>query len=316
MPTPLLHRLRAAVLGISLKEVRVMRRGFHCVRPETAERLERIGVEFLAGYHAALEAAHPAALALRLNTEIALDYRGFAFEGAAMALFLLDRLRLSTRSFDQFLSGPGQPHVYMAHVGAGWAVARLPWLRSRLPQVLASFDPLLCWLVVDGYGFHEGYFHWRQTILRRSVPRGLPGYASRAFDQGLGRSLWFVEGIDPEAISGVISGFAEHRRGDLWSGVGLACAYAGGADFATLLRLRNYAGEYAPCAAQGAVFAAETRHRGGNPTPHCDLACIVLAGMSQDRAASLARKASEHLPMDADTPAYETWRIRIRQLLP
>ena len=50
---------------------------------------------------------------------------------------------------------PGDEHVYMAYVGVGWAMARLPrvlWSRLYAP------DPLLRWLVLDGYGFHQAYF--------------------------------------------------------------------------------------------------------------------------------------------------------------
>src|SRR6185503_18765465 len=107
---------------------------------------------------------------------------------------LLDRLRLTRRRFADFVSGPGASHVYMLYVGAGWAIARLPWLRSNPDRAIRHFDPLLGWLAVDGYGFHEGYFHWPESIDRRRLPRGLSGYARCAFDQGLGRSLWFVEG--------------------------------------------------------------------------------------------------------------------------
>jgi hypothetical protein len=52
----------------------------------------------------------------------------------------------------------------MAHVGIGWAIARLPWLRRRIEQPLNRLDSLLRWLAVDGYGFHEGYFYWPDYV--------------------------------------------------------------------------------------------------------------------------------------------------------
>lgn len=282
------------------------RRGFRCRDPRAVERLERIGTEFLAGYHAALEEASADALATRLTSIVEADYRGFAFEGAAMALTLLDRLHLARHRFDEFLHGPGEAHVYMLHVGAGWALARLPWLRRDPLSATRRSDPLLRWLALDGYGFHEGYFHWP-----RISPR-LTGYAQRAFDQGLGRSLWFVESMDPAHIAATIDSFPPARRPDLWAGVGLACAYAGGASFESACRLRDAAAGEWTHLAQGAAFAAEARRRAGNPTEEGDTACRGLCGMPAAKAAAIAREEMAGLPGDGKTPAYEIWRGRIR----
>ena len=299
-------RARRAALGISLDEVRVERRGFRCRDPRAAERLERVGTEFLAGYHAGLEESSVAALAIRLNSTVEAGYRGFAFEGAAMSLTLLDRLHLARSRFGEFLQGPGEPHIYMLHVGAGWAVARLPWLRRDPLRATRRFDPLLRWLALDGYGFHEGYFHWPR------VSPLLAGYAQRAFDQGLGRSLWFVESMDPGRIAATIDSFPLARRPDLWAGVGLACAYAGGGSFESACRLRDAAtGEWMHLA-QGAAFAAEARRRAGNPSEEGDIACRALCGMPANEAAAIAREEMAGLPRDGETPAYEIWRGRIR----
>ena len=309
----LLGRVRRLLFQISPDEALVSTRGFEPMDGRAAERLERIGREFIGGYHAAIDENAAGALEARLNASVERDFRGFAFEGAAMGLLLLDRLHFSRNAFSAFLEGPANSHVYMLHVGAGWAVARLPWLRMRMPTTLDRFDPLLRWLVMDGFGFHEGYFHGSIAVGRHAVPRGVRGYAARAFDQGLGRSLWFSGGIDPERITAAIAGFAECRRSDLWAGVGLACAYAGGADLTALVRLVELAGVHLAAAAQGAVFAAETRNRAGNPAAHCDLACRTLCGMPADDAAAIARETMTGLPPDGTVPSYEIWRIRIQQ---
>jgi hypothetical protein len=203
----------------------------------------------------------------------------------------------------------------MLHVGAGWAFARLPWIRWNPSRALAKLDPLLCWLALDGYGFHEGYFHWRQSIRGQSIPKGLSGYAQRVFDQGLGRSLWFVESIDPERVAQTIATFAAYRRADLWSGVGLACAYAGGADSTALVILRELAGEHIVAVAQGAAFAAEARRLAGNPVAHCDAACRALCHMPAEQAAAIPREERQQLPRDGSVPSYEAWRQRVQQRL-
>ncbi len=154
----------------------------------------------------------------------------------------------------------------MVHVGAGWALAQL---RRRVNRALAHWDPLSGWLAIDGYGFHQGYFRWPDTVDRQCVPHRLAGYARRVFDQGLGRSLWFVEGADVDRIAATIDRFQERRHADLWSGVGLACAYAGGLPGQAIESLCAMAGPHRPHLAQGVAFAAKARERAGNPAaPH------------------------------------------------
>jgi enediyne biosynthesis protein E3 len=300
------------VLGISPEEATFARRGFRQGDERARERLERVGRTFLAGYHAALEEGSLRALDQRLST-IAAEDRGFAFEGAAMGLTLLDHLVPWSRGrLRAFLEGPGAAHAYMVHVGAGWAFARLPWVRRRLEPALRQFEPLIGWLVVDGFGFHEGYFSWRRSVAAQEVPHRLAGYARRVFDQGLGRSIWFVEGADGAAVVARIGSFAAQRRADLWSGIGLACAYAGGVERAAIEALRHAAGEHRPMLAQGAAFAAGARNRAGNPAAHTELACEVLCGMSAVEAADLTDQAALDLSHGGPLPAYEVWRRRIQ----
>lgn len=304
--------LRRVAFGISPEEATFARRGFRVSDTGAQRRLEQIGHVFLRGYQAVLEEDALDALALRLHAVDA-ELRGFAFEGAAMGLALLDHLSLRNgKRLQAFLNGPGAAHVYMVHVGLGWALARLPWLRRRVDQYLARLDPLLCWLVVDGYGFHEGYFNWRRAIERQAVPYQLQGYARRVFDQGLGRSLWFVEGADVLRISATVASFAPERHADLWSGVGLACAYAGGVDQAGIEAMQMTARPYTPHLAQGAAFAAKVRQRANNPAPHTEMACRVLCDLSAEAAALITDVALERLIGDGEEPAYEVWRRRIQ----
>lgn len=89
----------------------------------------------------------------------------------------------------------------------------------------------------------------------------------------------------------------------MWSGIGLAATYAGGATPAALEDLRAAGRGYARQLGQGAAFAAAARERAGNPTAHTELGCRVLTGRSAD------------LPPDGAVPRYEHWRARIRDSL-
>lgn len=302
-------RIRRALLGIAPREATFARRGFTSENPAVRQRLEHVGFTFLEGYHAALEAEDSQDLALRLNATEAV-MRGFAFEGAAMAMALLDLLTPWRRDrVSQFLREAGAAHPYMVYVGAGWALARL---RRRFDHIPPGMDPLLGWLAADGYGFHEGYFHPRRFVHDQTVPKRVSGYGLRAFDQGLGRSLWFVFGGDPVRIGKAISRFPRIRQEGLWSGAGLACAYAGGALGDEAKQLASATNANKAALAQGAAFAAEARRRAGNPAAHTDRACRILCGLTADKAAAVTVKAREGLAPWGNLPEYGVWRIRVQ----
>ena len=305
----LLGSLRKRLFGIAPREIDFERRGFRGGGAGMRERLEQIGRAFVDGYHAALENDALPSLVPRLKS-FNPELQGFAFEGAAMGLALLDFITPWRKDrVRSFLRGAGGAHAYMAHVGVGWMLARTP---GNLGSRLARFDPLLRWLIVDGYGFHEGFFHWPQYIGGRPPPARLAGYGRRAFDQGFGRCLWFIDGGDVARILQTILAFPAERCADLWSGVGLAATYAGGVGESELKALRESAGDCRPHLAQGAAFAAKARQRSDCLVPYTNLACAVLCGMSAAEAARLTDDAIEKLPPDGAEPTYEIWRKRVQ----
>lgn len=298
--------LRSAVFGIGAREVDFTRRGFALHQPTERGHLERAGRAFVTGYNTALASSSIEDL-LPLLGDVDADLAGFAYEGAAMALALLDLLTFWRRRRWRALLEAAPQHTYLIQVGAGWALARL-----RIRRVLSFLraDPLLWPLVVDGYGFHEGFFAPERTIRRAAEPRLAPALRAN-FDQGVGRSLWFFCAADPNAIAEVIGNFPAHRRGDLWSGSGLACAYAGGVDATAVRALLDRAGDLAPHLFQGVVFAAKARQHAANPTPDAETACRVVCGMTIDEASALADETKYGLNLN-DDGAYEEWRRRIR----
>jgi len=296
-------------LRIDPREVEFARRGFSCTDFAVQDRLENVGRVFLRGYHAALDSSDPAALAGELD-QVALEQRGFAYEGAAMALMLLDGL-FPWRRLQPFLNGPGRRHIYMVLVGAGWACARLPWLRRRIERVISHFDPVLRWLAIDGFGFHQGYFHWPRAA---DPPSQLSAHAKHVYYQGLGRSLWFVCGAEPANISRTIARCDALYQEDAWSGVGLACAYAGGLSVSRIEELRIHAANFEPAVAQGAAFAAQARRLAENPAAHTEAACAVLCGMPAQEAASLCDETLARIDRRRPSP-YQHWRELLQEAL-
>jgi hypothetical protein len=242
-------------------------------------------------------------------------YRGFAFEGAAMAVALLDLLTPWNHGRFRALrdSPSGDAHYYMLHVGAGWAIARIPWARRHFERSMRRFHPLFGWLALDGYGFHEGFFRTSWYIGEQRAPRGLSEQAQKVFDQGLGRSLWFSHAGEADRLLATIARFDVTRRDDLWSGIGLGAAYAGGTERSELEQLYHLAGAYAAHLAQGASFAAKARARAGIPAPHTEMACNVFCRMSAEEAAALTDRFLHDLRADGAEPEYQQWRRQIRE---
>ncbi|HEX3554764.1 MAG TPA: DUF1702 family protein [Thermoanaerobaculia bacterium] len=250
-------------------------------------RLEKVLETFVHGYNLALEIADPELLAATLRRQLDAHHVGFAFEGVGLCYALGDLLAPWRPSrLRAFLEGPGQDHDYIVAVGAGFALARLPWGKWLWPLCSRRLDPLIVWCLPDGYGFHQGIFHPRRYVAGRAAPPAvLPPFARQLFDSGLGRSLWWSQGAEPQRIARVIDGFAASRRPEMWCGIGVAAAYAGGGtgDDA-LLALRDLAGPYSADFLSGIPFASRMRQKGRNPSPVTDRACELLLGLSAGEA--------------------------------
>jgi enediyne biosynthesis protein E3 len=304
--------IRRRMFCISPDETKFARRGFARGEPRVQQHLETAGAAFVEGYNAAVATPRADELVATLN-EIESMYRGFAFEGAAMALAMFDWITPWDRSrFERYLQTPcGDSHLYMLYVGVGWGMARIPWARKNFECGMQRYDPLYRWLAVDGFGFHQGFFHYREHVTDEHVPRGLSLHAARVFDQGLGRSMWFSQCADPRRIAATIGKFSAARHADLWSGLALAASYAGGVDRSVLENLAEAARPFSANLAQGAAFAAKARQRAGNLVPHTKVACDVFCGTSAEEAAAVTDRCLKTLPPDGVEPAYQAWRARI-----
>jgi hypothetical protein len=304
-------RLKLRLFRVDDEEVSMERRGFVPVDERARVQLETIARTFLVGFRAAISIDDHELLARRLE-ETEPEFRGFAHEGAAMGLTVLDGVLPTRRRLRAFLRGPGFPYAWMAPIGFGWARAQMR-RRPRKPQPLV--DPLLDWFAIDGAGFHDGFFHPERFVEQRRVPRGLEGTAAQMYDQGIGRSLWFVRGADVERIEATIAAFPAARHRDLWSGAASAASYAGGVDGDALASLRDRCGRYRADVAQGAAFAIKARLAGGNPMPHTELAAEVFCGTTALTAARCTDAALEGIVVAGHDSPYDAWRSRVKELL-
>jgi enediyne biosynthesis protein E3 len=307
--------LRNGIFAPNPREVTFEKRGFQPVDPARQANLERVGGMFLEGFRYGMAGPTIADIESALET-VERPFRGFAYEGCAMALAVRDGILPFRRHWVRdSLAGLGAAHIYMIYIGVGWAMARLP--RTRWRAIMPD-DKLLRWLALDGYGFHQAYFRTTQYVTQQfqtRVPVWEPSsYANRVIDQGIGRALWFVNGSDVERVAAAIGGFDPARQGDLWSGAALASVYAGGIGEGELQTMAELAGPHLPDAAQGAAFAAKARLLAGLVIPHTELGVRVYCDMSVEEAAAVTEEALEGLPEDdGGLPAFEVWRQRIRK---
>jgi hypothetical protein len=301
----------------SLAEVTFARRGFPSEPSAVTERLESIPQSVICGFEWAIDARDPWEVERRLAL-VEPEMRGFAYEGATMAFTIRDAVR-GQRTRD-FLLGPAQPHIFLTYIGIGFAMARLP--RRLWAKVLPDLDgspyyPTMSWLAVDGYGFDRAYFDTERWVGKQFVPRpyawaGDADYFLRAVDQGIGRALWFIHAANAAQVTERVAEFAEHRRADLWSGVGLAATFAGGCGEDGLHTMRELAAEYAPELGLGTVLAAKARHYAGHIPQRTVSATRALGGLTVEEAVELADRTEAAAYAGGPHPAYELWRRAIR----
>lgn len=246
--------------------------------------LKAIVEAFRSGFNLALADDDQSTLKARMETAFDPHFRFFAYEGVGMAMTLLDWFSDRGR-VQAYLPRVTPMHEHMLGLGVGFALARVPWVRGGAEAYARRFPPGLDGMIFNGYGFHEGCFKSRGRIEDVARP-ALSPEALRAFDHGLGRALWFVNGAEPWRIRASLEKIAPERHPDLWAGMGTACCFAGRAyaDLAAydrvLRELDDMAGDESRAALRlGVMLAALLQVRVGTVLPWVQRACEIVVGM-------------------------------------
>lgn len=261
--------------------------------------------------HLALEIPDLAELCGQLNGYPE-EQRGFAYEGAGVGLAALDLFTPWMTARTQHLVDNAFRYRYAIYLGAGMAMARVCHPPLRFLKRLT--DPVFKWVLLDGYGFHEGLFRHTRCVKEQHVPSRLRRGRSilSIFDQGVGRSLWFTTGANIDGITRTIASFPRSRQADLWAGVGLACSYTGGADAVAITELAHRAGRYLDRLAEGASVGAYNRHVVGNADSRNHTAVEILCGRPVPEIAALATRALSEISLLGADEAYMNWRALVR----
>ncbi|MGI5273781.1 DUF1702 family protein [Nonomuraea sp. CA-218870] len=285
------------------------RRRFRLTRPASRAVVERAEGAYLSGFNAVVSRQ-----AERIE-DLPHDLRAFAYEGAGAACAVLDLITLARgRRLRELLAGPAARHAFAVHLGAGRGYATL---RLRPVRAAGRTHPLLRWLALDGFGFQ-----WSMARADRMVgERAMPGVLSRAqcalFDQGLGRLLWYHDCASPDDVAARVAAYPVARRAALWSGVGFAAAYTGGAEADELWWLTEHAGAdgFRAHLAQGCAFAVAARAQAGPLPDHVAQAAPILAGGTAEEAAGWTDRALPALgPEPYGDGEFLAWQAHTRRL--
>jgi len=272
-------------------------------RPATTanRRLQAVVSAFTTGYRAATFTATPDL------GDVPRDLRGFAVEGAAMSFTLQGALEPPMTKLHDFAAAV-PAHSFLVSIGAGVALGRLG---RTPPDFEMAANPELGYILYDGWGFYEALFHSRRFLERRAVPQvDTESAAARAFDQGLGRGIWFRYNGDVRSVVESVSGFVAERRPDIWSGLGFAAAYAGGIDDASAVRLAAASDRVS--AAVGASLATAVRLQSDESWEVTERIATAFSAVSPDHSLSLLARARA-TATGADV--YLEWRDLIRRSL-
>lgn len=237
------------------------------------------------------------------------EFRSIAYEGASMAIAQLAIEKDNTLTIWHTFNQRACAHAAQTHAGLGWAIALQNC--SVLP-FLETLSPLLRFRVLDGYGYYEGIFRQRSSIKNQKSPEEFDSKMLQAYDQGIGRSLWYSSKGDVKKLEELISIFPSDRHAALWIGIGVASAYVGGCDENLLRSLLSASQKYKTQLATGSALAARARVQANAITGDVELACRIWCHISAQEAMLFTVEAEPSSSLNPND-SYALWLSQIKQ---
>lgn len=259
-----------------------------------ANRIELIVLTFQVGRKIGEEILEPTEMIQQLNL-MDEEFRSMAFEGASMAIAIKSiEQQDDLRSWLSFLdSNPA--HTTQIMIGLGWAIGE----KDLSPDsVLGSLDSMIQARALDGLGYYMGLFRRRISIRTQQIPEGISDDLQPAFDQGIGRSLWYISKGDLEMLERMMDSFPVYRQKHMWRGIGVACPVVGGSNSKHLSELRQLSGAFKTQLETGCALAGKSSTAAGIENRFLDDACELWLNCSKTDAARLT---------DIDTESYLDW---------
>jgi|SRR6185436_10805630 len=216
------------------------------------------------------------------------EFRSVAYEGAAMSLALKDFFSNNVLKLWNSLLDISHHHEGQVHTGLGWAIAEA---RPDDLSCMKTVNPKIAFRVWDGCGYYYGIFRQRHSIKNQTRQEHVSENNFKAYDQGIGRSMWYNCKGNPAKVAEMVQTFSVSRQDDLWRGVGIACSFAGGSDESILKDLFSLAGKNSVHLSLGAAMVAKSRSQSNTITKHIELACKIWSNLSVQDAELLFSKS-------------------------
>lgn len=213
------------------------------------------------------------------------EVAGYAYEGAALAIGANASMGGSWERLTDFTLS-ASVHQMNAASGCGGAFAHAGVSLSSIP---ADVDPFWRWTLVDGYAFHQAFFNAQQIIREQEQPEVGSAWERRAYNQGIGRAIWYAAGGKPDLIRELINQFAPWQRSDLWYGVGLQAGYCGGVE-REFQQMRAKSGKQLDGLSSGVAMAVVTRSFCDYFPDHTTAASSIICGASTADVVKLFKK--------------------------
>lgn len=246
------------------------------------QRMEKIRLVFQHALHIAEE--RDVLTIIKRLEETDNEFRVVAYEGAAMGLALKDLHEGTLSKWSSLVRNSNPNFVSHVHVGLGWAIAKK---KPASLLFLESLDPFMVFRVLDGYGYCDGTFRQVPTIQNKERPGHVETKYLQAYDQGVGRSLWYMSKGDPQKVVSMIESFPELRQPALWRGVGIACSFVGGNTESALSALLDFSAKNREHLAVGVAIASRARMQTNTLNEDVELSCRILCNLSADEVIQL-----------------------------
>jgi len=204
------------------------------------------------------------------------EYTSVVFEAIAADFAKKDiqAARKNLDTWNAFREQYKDKHGSQLHVGLGWALGETG---CHPYDYIVDLSPLWRWRVLDGVGYYHGLFKRRETVRKRLVPEFIQTEEDlAAFDQGVGRSFWYISQGNNERLERLLTLFDENRQTSFWRGIGVASAYVGGLDENAIKDLITFSQTHRSQLTSGAIMAQASRIKSESLSSDSQLMEVVL----------------------------------------
>lgn len=215
-------RIMLSPFKIRADQMTVERLGLY-VEGDSVPRVNAVLSSFAGGFNVALDSAKRSDWSAYCSS-LPVFQQPFAHEGVAMGFIPTHLFRYDPTRFEDELVKPGPEFRYLHYVGLGFWCGMRKTSARRVEKMVEGLDPLHRYLVFDGYGFAQTFFHYRkkpQVIQRLDA---FSGYARNAAYQGVGRAFYFLYLSRVDLLVKHLSNLGDMAR-EAAAGVGLATAF-------------------------------------------------------------------------------------------